>query len=157
MPGKLIFIKTSECAKIRVCNSDKIRPEEAKMPIYEYWCGSCQRKISVYKQDFSSTASCPRCGNNNLKRVFSTFAMHKTTKDVYEDILSDRELTQGMLRNEPRAMAEWNKRMTGGEKSHPEYEEITDRMERGEWPLKQLGEKRKEFFGEEPSKPETSD
>jgi putative FmdB family regulatory protein len=157
VPGKLIFIKTSQCAKIRVCNSDKIGPEEAKMPIYEYWCGSCQRKISVYKQDFSSTASCPRCGNNNLKRVFSTFAMHKTTKDVYEDILSDRELTQGMMRNEPRAMAEWNKRMTGGEKSHPEYEEITDRMERGEWPLKQLGEKRKEFFGEEPSKPETSD
>jgi len=139
------------------CNSDKIGPEEAKMPIYEYWCGSCQRKISVYKKDFSSTASCPRCGNNNLKRVFSTFAMHKTTKDVYEDILSDRELTQGMMRNEPRAMAEWNKRMTGGEKSHPEYEEITDRMERGEWPLKQLGDKRKEFFGEEPSKPETSD
>ena len=157
MPGKLIFIKTSQCAKIRVCNSDKIGPEEAKMPIYEYWCGSCQRKISVYKHDFSSTASCPRCGNNNLKRVFSTFAMHKTTKDVYEDILSDRELTQGMMRNEPRAMAEWNKRMTGGEKSHPEYEEITDRMERGEWPLKQLGDKRKEFFGEEPSKPETSD
>ena len=127
------------------------------MPIYEYWCGSCQRKISVYKQDFSAHARCPRCGNNDLKRVFSTFAMHKTTKDVYEDILSDRELTQGMLGNDPRAMAEWNKRMTGGEKSTPEYEEITDRMERGEWPLKQLEEKRKEFFGEEPSKPEASD
>ncbi len=127
------------------------------MPIYEYWCGSCQRKISVYKQDFSSPARCPRCGNSDLKRLFSTFAMHKTTKDVYEDILSDRELTQGMLRNEPRAMAEWNKRMTGGEKSTPEYEEITDRMEKGEWPLKQMAEKKKEFFGEEPSKPEAND
>ena len=127
------------------------------MPIYEYWCKSCQRKISVYQQDISSSVRCPRCGNSELKRVFSTFAMHKTSKDVYEDILSDRELTHGMLKNDPRAMAEWNKRMTGGEKSTPEYEEITDRMEKGEWPVKQLEEKRKEFFGEEESKPESSD
>jgi putative FmdB family regulatory protein len=126
------------------------------MPIYEYWCNSCQRKISVYQQDFSSSARCPHCGSTELKRVFSTFAMHKTYKDVYEDILSDRELTQGMLRNDPRAMAEWNKRMTGGEKAPPEYEEITDRMDRGEWPVKQMEEKRKEFFGEEESKPESS-
>lgn len=127
------------------------------MPIYEYWCSSCQRKISVYQQDFSSSVRCPRCGNSELKRVFSTFAMRKTSKDVYEDILSDRELTHGMLRNDPRAMAEWNKRMTGGEKAPPEYEEITDRMERGEWPVKQMEERRKEFFGEEESKPEASD
>jgi putative FmdB family regulatory protein len=127
------------------------------MPIYEYWCSSCQRKISVYQQDFSSSVRCPRCGNSELKRVFSTFAMRKTSKDVYEDILSDRELTHGMLRNDPRAMAEWNKRMTGGEKAPPEYEEMTDRMERGEWPVKQMEERRKEFFGEEESKPEASD
>jgi len=127
------------------------------MPIYEYWCGSCQRKISLYQQDFSSSVRCPRCGNSELKRVFSTFAMHKTSKDVYEDILSDRELTHGMLRNDPRAMAEWNRRMTGGEKSPPEYEEITERMDKGEWPVKQLEERKKEFFGEGESKPESSD
>jgi len=127
------------------------------MPIYEYWCRSCQRKISVYKQDFSSPAGCPYCGNSELERLFSTFAMHKTYRDVYEDILSDRELTQGMMKNDPRAMAEWNKRMTGGEKSPPEYEEITDRMEKGEWPLKQLADKKKDFFGEEQKKPEASD
>ena len=75
--------------------------------------------------------------------------MHKTYKDVYEDILSDRELTQGMLHNDPRAMADWNKRMSGGEKVGPEYEEITEKMERGEWPVKQLEERRKEFLGEE--------
>jgi putative FmdB family regulatory protein len=127
------------------------------MPIYEYWCSSCQRKISLYQHHFSSSVRCPHCGNKELKRVFSTFAMHKTSKDVYEDILSDRELTQGMLRNDPRAMAEWNKRMSGGEKAPPEYEEITDRMGRGEWPVKQMEERKKEFFGEEPSKPESSD
>ena len=75
--------------------------------------------------------------------------MHKTYKDTYEDILSDRELTQGMLHNNPRALAEWNRRMSRGEKASPEYEEITERMERGEWAVEQIEEKRREFSSEE--------
>jgi hypothetical protein len=47
--------------------------------------------------------------------------------------------------------------MTGGEKAPPEYEEITERMERKEWPVKQMEERRKEFFGEGEGKPGTSD
>lgn len=74
--------------------------------------------------------------------------MHKTYKDVYEDILSDRELTQGMMRNDPRALAEWSSRMSGGEKVAPEYEEITERMERGEQAAKQIEEKRRELTGQ---------
>jgi hypothetical protein len=74
--------------------------------------------------------------------------MHKTYKDVYEDILSDRELTQGMMRNDPRALAEWSRRMSGGEKVAPEYEEITERMERGEQAAKQIEDKRRELAGQ---------
>jgi hypothetical protein len=92
--------------------------------------------------------ACPHCGNSQLKRVFSTFSVQKTYRDVYEDILSDRELTQGMMRDDPRAMAEWNKRMSGGEKPTPEYQEITERMEAGEWPAAQILEKRKDFSGQ---------
>jgi hypothetical protein len=79
--------------------------------------------------------------------------MHKTYKDVYEDILSDRELTQGMMRNDPRALVEWSRRMSGGDKDAPEYEEITERMELGEWPAEQIEEKRKELVGEEKGEP----
>ena len=76
--------------------------------------------------------------------------------DVYEDILSDRELTQGMMRNDPRAMAKWNKKMSSGEKSPAEFEEITERMERGEWPSTQIEEKRREFTGQGEGKSESS-
>jgi len=119
------------------------------MPIYEYWCDSCCRVVSSYRRN-SSVASppCPHCGNSELKRIFSTFSVQKTYKDVYEDILSDRELTQGMMRDDPRAMAEWNKRMSGGEEPASEYEEITERMGAGEWPVTQIAEKRKEFSGQ---------
>ena len=124
------------------------------MPIYEYWCNHCNRKISLYQQDFSSSLpDCPHCGNNDLKRVFSTFSMHKTYKDVYENILNDRDLTRGMMKNDPRAMADWNRRMSGGEKPPPEFEEITERMDSGEWPVQQLEERKKEFLGEEGSTP----
>ncbi len=125
------------------------------MPIYEYWCDSCHRIISSYRQTSSVALSiCPRCGRSELKRVFSTFSVQKTYRDVYEGILSDRELTQGMLRDDPKAIVEWNRRMSGGEKPSPEYEEITERMEKGEWPTTQIEEKRKESSGQRESMPE---
>lgn len=80
--------------------------------------------------------------------MVSAFSMHKTYKDVYEDILSDRDLTRGMLGNDARALAEWNRRMSGGEKVAPEYEEIMERMERGEMPAEQIEEKRRDLTGQ---------
>ena len=57
------------------------------MPVYEYRCNSCHRKVSLFRHNFSLDApACPYCGGE-LKRIFSTFAMHKTYKDVYDDIL----------------------------------------------------------------------
>jgi putative FmdB family regulatory protein len=129
---------------------------QGKMPIYEYWCTSCRRIVSSYRQNSSvPPPPCPHCGSGQLKRIFSTFSVQKTCRDVYEDILSDRELTQGMMRDDPRALAEWNRRMSGDEKSPPEYEEITERMERGEWPVTQIEDKRKEFSGPGESKSES--
>jgi hypothetical protein len=63
----------------------------------------------------------------------------KTYKDVYEDILSDSQLTRGMLVDDPKALAEWNRRMSQGEEVAPEYEEMIDRMEGGEMPADLAG------------------
>lgn len=78
--------------------------------------------------------------------------MPETDKDVYGNILSDSELTKGMLGNDPRALSEWNKRMSRGEKTSPEYEEIVERMGKGEWPAELTEQKRKELTGETESK-----
>ncbi|MBM3149243.1 MAG: zinc ribbon domain-containing protein [Chloroflexi bacterium] len=109
------------------------------MPIYEYMCPGCQRRVTLYLQMHSaSPPPCPQCGSNTLSRVFSTFSVHKTCKDAYDSILSDNQLTQGMMRNDPRALAEWNKRMSQGEPVAPEYEEMVERMDRGEMPPRQM-------------------
>ena len=70
-------------------------------------------------------------------RLISSFALRRVGyKDIYEDILSDRRLMDSLMRNDPRALAEWNKRMSRGmdEEISPEYEEMLDRMEHGEMP-----------------------
>ncbi len=111
------------------------------MPLYEYQCQCCQHKVTLYQMRFSQNLpSCPECGNNTLHRLFSTFSVRsKTYKDIYEDILSDSQLTRGMLRNDPRALAEWNRRMSQGEEVAPEYQEMIERMEAGEMPTNLAG------------------
>lgn len=127
------------------------------MPVYEYRCNSCRCKVSLLQHSPSSDVPpCPHCGGE-LERVFSTFATHKSYRDVYDDILSDRNLTEGMMRNDPKSLIEWNKRMSGGEKPPPEYQEITERMERGEWPAEQLEQKRKEATGPPQPQPKEED
>ena len=108
------------------------------MPIYEYRCNDCRRRVEVFVQGFSSTSkpSCTRCGSEDLTRMFSKFAVRrsKSDKSVYDDILSDSKLTRGLMRNDPRALAEWSRKMSraADEDITPETEELVDRMEAGE-------------------------
>jgi putative FmdB family regulatory protein len=108
----------------------------AAMPVYEYRCNDCHRRITLYVRGFSEMpkAICTACGSENLTRLFSSFTMGKTDQDFYEDILSDRRLVQGMMANEPRALAEWSRRMEGaaGGEVGPEYGEMMERLEKGE-------------------------
>lgn len=110
------------------------------MPIYEYRCGNCQRRVSLFVQGFKekSDAACPVCGSKDLSRLFSTFRIGKgewyMRKGVYEDILDDHQLTRGLMANDSRALAEWNKRMmrATGDEVAPEYEEVQEKLEAGE-------------------------
>ena len=104
------------------------------MPIYEYHCNTCNRRVSIFLRSPSAEAKCPSCGGGDLTRRFSTFSVRGTYKDIYDDILSDNQLTSGLMRNDPKALAEWNKRMTRGMESNevtPEYEEALDKMDHG--------------------------
>lgn len=105
------------------------------MPLYEYHCNNCHRRVTILvRSSAESSITCPNCGGTKLERRFSSFSMRKTDSDVYDDILSDRQLVRGLETNDPRALAEWNKRMSRGEEVAPEYEEMMERMEEGEMP-----------------------
>jgi len=72
------------------------------MPVYEYLYQHCKRKIVLYSPKFSPELPlCPSCGNNTLQRLFPTFSVAKTDRDIYENILNDSQLTNRMMRNDP--------------------------------------------------------
>ena len=116
------------------------------MPVYEYRCNNCHRRVSILVRSFSgSSVTCPNCGSRELNRLFSTFSVRKSDGDIYGDILSDSQLVRGLESNDPRALAEWNKRMSqGDEEVAPEYEEMLDKMEAGEMPDLMTGQETSE-------------
>ena len=105
------------------------------MPVYEYWCHNCKSKVEIYLTRFEEIApACPKCKSNSLQRQFSTFMVQKSYKELYDNILSDAQLMRGMINNDPKALAAWNSKMSGGEPMAPEFQESLERMEHGEMP-----------------------
>ncbi len=49
------------------------------MPIYEYRCNDCRKKVSVFFRSFSTVADpkCPLCGGSNLDRLFSRVVVRR--------------------------------------------------------------------------------
>ena len=107
------------------------------MPLYEYRCNSCHRRVTILVREHAAPpATCPECGSAELERIFSSFAVRKTDQDIYDDILSDNRLVSGLVHDDPRALAEWNKKMSQGTDHEvaPEYEDMLERLEAGEMP-----------------------
>lgn len=109
------------------------------MPVYEYHCKSCRRKVSLLVKGYSSPPElvCPRCGSADMIRLFSTFTLGRSFESDYEDILSDNGLVKGLENNDPRALAEWGKRMSRSmddDSMAPEWEDTMYNMEQGRYP-----------------------
>ena len=51
------------------------------MPIYEYECKSCEKAFETYLpiMKTESGAKCPKCGSEDVERVFSTFFDRNST------------------------------------------------------------------------------
>ncbi len=117
------------------------------MPIYEYRCGDCGRKVSVFFRSFGAVtaAVCPRCGGTNLSRLMSRVAVHRGAGDEGggggggDDDGGDDEfggMLDGLDGNDPRALARAMRRMSdeSGEAIEPEMAEALGRLESGEDP-----------------------
>ena len=107
------------------------------MPIYEYRCNTCKKRVSVFLRNIASTtaAVCPNCGGSDLRRLVSRFAVVRN-EDQMLDSLDDDSLLSGVDENDPRSVAAWARNMQSkmGEEVEPEFEEMIDRMEAGEMP-----------------------
>lgn len=109
------------------------------MPIYEYFCGSCRKRVNVFFRTFSDAetgeAICPNCQDVNLHRLVSRVAVMKSEDSRMED-LADPSLMAGLESEDPRALASFMRRMSDetGEPMDAEMTEVMDRLESGESP-----------------------
>jgi len=57
------------------------------VPIYEFICRNCHRRLSFLVRDISApfVPKCSSCGSINLSRAVSGFAYHKPLKTVWEE------------------------------------------------------------------------
>jgi putative FmdB family regulatory protein len=143
------------------------------MPIYEYKCGGCGRKVSLFFTSFSTAESrtaagenrCPRCDSVDLTRLMSRARTlrHATTgagNDLANDDFPEEFDAMGGPDigdmglpddDDPRAVARWARQMKeqmGSEMDlGPEFDRALERIEAGEDPDKVMDDMDPEALG----------
>lgn len=112
------------------------------MPIYEYTCHDCQRRVSLLWRSFADAENhapvCPRCGGVHLTRLISRVAVVRSEGSRLDDLAdngADSALS-GLDENDPKSLARFMRHMADetGEDLGPEFEEVVGRLEAGEDP-----------------------
>jgi putative FmdB family regulatory protein len=109
------------------------------MPIYEYRCADCRRRVSVFFRSFADTTQsprCPSCGGEHLTRLVSRVATVKS-EEARLEAMADPSSFGDVDENDPKSVARFMRKMSsqiGGEDLGPEFSEMVDRLEAGENP-----------------------
>jgi putative FmdB family regulatory protein len=113
--------------------------KEVYMPIYEYDCPDCRRRVSLFFRTFADAdmdaAVCPACQGTNLRRRISRVTVLRAEGSGL-DSLADDSFMSGLEQEDPRAIAGMMRKMSDemGEPLDPEMHEVVQRLERGESP-----------------------
>jgi len=107
------------------------------MPIYEYRCRDCGRKLSVFWRSRADvrTPTCRRCGSDKMTRLVSRVRVVRS-EDSRMDDLADDAMPPDLDENDPRSLGRWMRKMSRetGEDLGPEFDEMVGRLEAGEDP-----------------------
>ena len=109
------------------------------MPIYEYRCQDCKRRVSIFWRTFSDAEEaspvCPRCGGDNLTRLVSRVRVIRSEESRLDN-LADSSNMPDFDENDPKSMGRWMRKMSAevGEELGPEFDEVVGRLEAGEDP-----------------------
>lgn len=107
------------------------------MPLYEYRCLECKRRFDVfmtYAEYGNKTVVCKHCGSQQVTRKISRVRIAKS-EDSRLDNFSDPSSLEG-LEDDPVALGKMMRKMSGelGEDMPPEFDEVVDRLEKGQSP-----------------------
>ncbi|MFB3819977.1 MAG: zinc ribbon domain-containing protein [Candidatus Methylomirabilales bacterium] len=99
------------------------------MPIYEYHCADCRKRVSLFIRSISNpgTPACPRCGGQHLERLMSRFARVRSEDDRL-DAMADPSSFGDLDENDPASVARWAKKMGKemGEDLGEDFDQMVD-------------------------------
>ena len=77
--------------------------KEPGMPIYEFMCRGCEMESTFLTRSVNTSFDpiCRHCGGTDLRKAISTFAHHRTIKDVHEAFPTPKDMSSGYY-NDPR-------------------------------------------------------
>ncbi len=105
------------------------------MPIYEYRCNQCKKRMSflLLRADQQRTLSCTFCKSPDLTRLFSRFATARSEESRLGSLADPGNLA-GLDENDPKSMARWMKKMGKelGEDAGEDFESEIDKAVSGE-------------------------
>lgn len=105
------------------------------MPIYEYECGDCRRRVSLLILNIHNPPPlrCPRCGGDDLTRLLSRFARVRTEEERLER-LADPSTLGDLDEEDPQSVRRWVKRMGKdlGDELGEDFEPMMDEALSGE-------------------------
>jgi putative FmdB family regulatory protein len=110
------------------------------MPIYEYRCVDCQKKVSVFFRSFTAVdqgqARCPICHGTRLTKLVSKVRVIRGASSAGSEDGFDDALLDDVNENDPRSLGRMMRRMADetGEDMGPEFGEVVSRLEKGEDP-----------------------
>ena len=111
------------------------------MPLYDYTCLNCHQRFDVF-MSFSEygtrPVTCPHCSSRDVRRGIPHVRVAKSDDSRLDSLsvdLSDPSALAG-LENDPQAMGRMMRKMGNemGEEAPPEFNEVVDRLEKGQRP-----------------------
>jgi putative FmdB family regulatory protein len=101
------------------------------MPIYEYVCQSCGKKISLLVLNREShSPKCSKCGSTDLRRIMSRFAAVRSEESRLES-LADPSKWGDLDENDPKSMVKFMKKMGRemGDELGEDYDQLIEEAE----------------------------
>ncbi len=98
------------------------------MPIFEYFCSKCKRKMSfLVLSPASFKPRCKYCQSTNLEQLYSRFSSPKS-EDQRLESLADPSSLAGLDENDPASVARWMKKMGKemGEDAGEDFDQIAE-------------------------------
>lgn len=111
------------------------------MPFYEYRCLDCQKRFEVfltYAEYGKKAVTCSHCGSANVRRRLTRVRIARSEESRLEALAEDFSDPAALerLEDDPQTLGRLMRKMGAelGEELPPEFDEVVERLEKGQSP-----------------------